>query len=414
MEPTGIRATGLPNGLVLVVEPMSHVQSAAFALLVPAGSIYEPAGCNGTATVLAELLMRGAGERDTRELARALDNLGAQRSESVGWSFLTLSAALLADHLPEVLRIYGDVALRPHCSPADLEPARTGILQELLAIEDDPQRKAIIELRRRCYDAPWGFPTEGSLAEVPNVTHDVLTDHYARCFHPNGAILSVAGNVDPDAVEQLVEELFGEWKPGREPVVERGQRGPQVDHIKDDSAQTQIALAFPAVPYSDRDYYAAWAVAAVLGGGSSSRLFSEVRERRGLCYSVYATHNTLLTEGRILIAAGTTAERAQETLDVIRTELRGLSDGIGADELDRCKARAKSALVMQQESTSARAGAIARDWFHLGRVVPLSEIRAQIDALTPERLASYLERHPVRDLTILTMGQAPLEVADED
>lgn len=410
MDASGIRASGLPNGLVLVVEPMEHVQSAALALLVPAGSIYEAPGCNGSAAVLSEMLMRGAGGYDSRQLASALDNLGAQRSESVGWSFLSLSAALLADHLPAVLRIYADVVLRPHCAPADVEPARAGIEQELLAMDDDPQRKAMIELRRRCYDTPWGLPTEGSLADLPRVTHAVVSDHYGRCFHPNGAIVSVAGNVVPEEVEQLASDLFGEWQPGIEPQVERGARGPQVDHVMDDSSQTQIGIAFPAVPYSHRDYYAAWAVASVLGGGSSSRLFTEVRENRGLCYSVYATHNTLLTEGRMLVYTGTTAERAQETLDVVLAELAKLSEGVGIDELERCKARAKSALVMQQESTSSRAGAIARDWFHLGRVVPLEEIRAQIDALTPQRLANYLEQHPVRDLTILTMGREPLKI----
>ncbi|MFO1094262.1 MAG: insulinase family protein [Planctomycetaceae bacterium] len=171
--------------------------------------------------------------------------------------------------------------------------------------------------------------------------------------------------------------------------------------------------AAPAVPYADPDYYAAWAVAGVLGGGSSARLFTEVRERRGLCYSVYATHNTLLTEGRLLIYAGTTAERAQETLDVILHELRRLPEGIGDDELERCKARAKSALVMQQESTSARAGAIARDWFHLGRIVTLEEIHARINELTVERLLDYLHAHPPSDPTILTMGREPLSYREQ-
>lgn len=414
MDSTGLRALELSNGLVLIVEPMADVQSAAMALLTPAGSIYETAGCNGSAAVLSDLLMRGAGSLDSRGLATALDNLGAQRSESVGWNFLTLSAALLADHLPDVLRIYADVVLRPHLPPEEIEPARTGIEQELLSMEDDPQRKALIELRRRCYDAPWGLPTEGTLADLPKITGPVLREHYGRCFRPNGSIFTVAGNVDPDEIARVIDDEFGKWTPGATVEVKRVPGGRRIDHVPDDSAQTQIGIAFPAVPYSDPDYYAAWAVAAVLGGGSSSRLFTEVRERRGLCYSVYATHNTLLTEGRILVYTGTTAERAQETLDVALAEIDRLKDGIGEDELDRCKARAKSALVMQQESTSSRAGAIARDWFHLRRVVPLEEIHAQINELTPERLAAYIEQHPVRDLTILTMGREPLEAGKRE
>jgi predicted Zn-dependent peptidase len=387
---------------------MPDVQSAAMALLVPAGSIYEPANHNGTAAVLSELVMRGAGDRDSRALTAALDTLGAQRSESVGWNFLTLSAALLADNLPAALRIYADVVLRPQLPSTEVEPARAGIEQDLLSIEDEPQRKALLELRRRCYDAPWGLPPEGNLHDLPKVTHAVLYEHFQRCFRPNGAQIAVAGNVEPDAVSRLVTELFADWTPGPAPRVERGPRGPQVDHLHDESSQTQIAIAFPAVPYSHPDYFAAWAVASVLGGGSSSRLFTEVRERRGLCYSVYATHNTLLTEGRLLVYAGTTAERAQETLDVTFSELKKLSAGIGNDELDRCKARAKSSLVMLQESTSSRAAAIARDWFHLGRVVTLNEIGERIDGLTVGRLMQYIEQHPLEEPTILTMGREPL------
>jgi predicted Zn-dependent peptidase len=164
------------------------------------------------------------------------------------------------------------------------------------------------------------------------------------------------------------------------------------------------------VPYSHDDYYAAWAAAGILGGGSSSRLFTEVRERRGLCYSVYATHNSLVDEGRIFVYAGTTVERAQETLDVMLHELRRLGDGIAADELERCKARGKSALIMQQESTSSRAGSIARDWFHLGRVVSPRELQAIIDGLTPEAVVSLMHRYPPKDMTIMTMGPEPLRI----
>jgi predicted Zn-dependent peptidase len=408
MDQAGICSLELPNGVVLVVEPMLDVQSAAIACLMPAGSIYEPLGRNGAAAVLSELIMRGAGDRNSRSLNAALDTLGAQRSESAGWNFITLSAALLADNLPAVLRIYADVILRPHLPPDEVEPARAGIEQDLLSIEDEPQRKALLELRRRCYDAPWGLPPEGSLGDLPEVSHTVLQEHYQRCFRPNGTLIAVAGNVDPVAIGRHVSELFDDWTPQPELQVERGPRGPQVDHLPEESAQTQIAIAFTSIPYSHPDYFAAWAVANVLGGGSSSRLFTEVRERRGLCYSVYATHNTLLTEGRLLVYAGTTAERAQETLDVTLAELRKLAAGIGEDELARCKARAKSSLVMLQESTSSRAGAIARDWFHLRRVVTLDEVAALIDSLTVNRLMRYLDEYPLAEPTILTMGRQPL------
>jgi predicted Zn-dependent peptidase len=414
MEQAEIRTSTLPNGLVLLVEPKPDVQSAALSLMVPAGSIYEPAGCGGTAALLSDLITRGAGDRDSRQLASAFDGLGVQRSETVGWNFISFSAATLADNLAPALELYADLVLRPRLPEDQFGAALAGIEQGLLAIEDEPQRKVLIELRRRCYDAPWGLPTEGDLTDLPNLTHGGVLAHYRRCFHANGAILGIAGNVEPDRMREVVERCFGEWAVGETPVIERGSRGAAVDHIRQESTQTQIGIAYDAVPYGHDDYYAAWAAVGVLSGGSSSRLFTEVRERRGLCYSVYATLNSLLSEGRVLAYAGTTVERAQETLDVVLREMGRLADGIGQDELDRCKARAKSSLIMQQESTASRAGSIARDWFHLGRVVTLDEVHERVNALTVEQVLEYARRHPPRDLTVLTIGPEPLHVKQGD
>jgi len=408
---SGTHSYLLPNDLRLLVEPNPDVASAALSLLVPAGSIYEPAGCNGASTVLADLVTRGAGDRHSRELAAALDDLGLQRNESVGWNFISFSAAAVADKLLAALPLYADILLRPHLPDAEFPAARDGVQQGLLAMEDEPQRRALIELRRRCYDDPWGRPTEGDLRELPNITAETVRDMHQRCFRPDGTIIGIAGNVDPEQVFQTVSALWGAWQRGPGPVhLERRHHGPAIDHIHHDSMQTHLALAYECVPYGHDDYYAAWAALDILGGGSSSRLFTEVRERRGLCYSVYATLNSLKDEGRVLAYAGTTAERAQETLDVTLAEINRLSEGIDTSELDRCKARAKSTLIMQQESTMARAGAIARDWFHVERVVPLEEIRTRIESLQVPQILDYLQRHPPRDLSVVTIGPQPLDV----
>jgi len=154
------------------------------------------------------------------------------------------------------------------------------------------------------------------------------------------------------------------------------------------------------------------AAIAVLGGGSSSRLFTEVREKRGLCYSVsagYQTHRDLATA---IAYSGTTAERAQETLDVMLAEIDRLPGTITADELDRVKARAKSGLVMQQESTAARAGAMARQWYHLGRVRTLAEDLERLDQLTVSEIETWLAANRPTDLTVVSLGRDPLEVPD--
>jgi len=410
MQDQDIQTHTFDNGLTLLVEPMSDVQSAAFSLMVPAGSIYDPPGRSGTASLLCQFLMRGAGDRDSRELSAALDNLGLQRYEGVSGAHMTFTGAALADNICTALEIYSDVVLRPRMPIDQLEAVRAGSEQALRAIEDEPRQKIIRELRCRCYAAPWGRPADGTLDDLPAITQENVQHHYNKCFRPNGAILGVAGRVTFHEVRDVVGRVLGEWKPQDEPTFATGPRGPTVDHIDHESAQTHIGIAYSSVPYRDPDYYASWAAVGVLSGGMSSRLFTEVRERRGLCYSVYATLNSLRDEARVLCYAGTTAERAQETLDVTLKELVRLEEGIEEEELDRCKARAKSSLIMQQESTSSRSSSVARDWYHLGRVTTLAEIRSKIDELSVETVLEYVRKHPARDVTVLTIGPQALEV----
>jgi predicted Zn-dependent peptidase len=405
-----IQTHAISNGLTLIIEPMADVQSAAFSLLVPAGSNYDPPGQAGAASILSDWIMRGAGSRDSRRLTNELDNLGLQRNEGVGNSHISFTGATLAESLPQALRIYADIVQSPHLPVDQFEAARTGVEQSLRAIEDEPRQKVIIELRRRCYESPWGIPSEGTLEGVEKMTPAVVRNHFQQCSSPRDAILGIAGKVDVRAMVGLVEDLFGGWKAKPAPEIVTGPRGPARDHIPHDSTQTQIGIAYDSVAYRDPGYYAAWAAVSVLSGGMSSRLFTEVREKRGLCYSVFAMLNSLRDQGRILCYAGTTVERAQETLDVTLAELIRLGKGIGQDELDRCKARAKSSLIMQQESSSARASSIARDWYHLGRVETLDEVREKIDALSVEALLEHLAEHPAKDFTILTLGPRPLEV----
>lgn len=398
----------LTCGATLLVEPMPDVQSASLCLLVPAGTVYERTGANGTAAILSDVVTRGAGERDSRELSAAFDRLGVQRSETPGWNFLTLSASLVAEHLPATLALYADILRRPHLPREEFEPARYGVEQSLRAIEDEPQRKVFVELRRSAYDDPWGRPVEGTLADLPRIRWKDVAALASQGLRPNGTILGVAGCVDPEAVRDQWESLTAGWTPQPEPELATAPRLPPMRHLRHDSTQTHIGLAWDAVPYGHDDYYAAWAAIHILGGASSSRLFTEVRERRGLCYSVSASLHSVVREGRVFAYVGTTTDRAAETLEVTLREIRRLAEGIDPAELERCQAAAKSTLVMQQESTASRAASIARDWFHLGRVTTLAEVRRRVEALTVRDLTDYLARRPAREFVIVTVGAEPL------
>ena len=401
-----------PNGLVLVAEPMRSLQSAAFTFLLPTGCAHDPTHRGGLGSFTCEMLLRGAGTRDSRRLVLDLDKLGVERSESVNHIHTGFSGATLAANLGEALAIYGDILRRPHLPEEQFEAARQVMLQELQAIEDEPAQKMMVTLRLRHYPEPWGRPSQGEREAILATTIEEVRDHFARHYHAQDAILGVAGRFDWELLQDTVGELFGDWSPRKPPEVAEGPSGPRYVHLPYASNQTHIGIAYPSVPYRDDDYFQAWGAVGVLSGGMSSRLFTEVRERRGLCYTVHAMPHTLRDRGGVFCYAGTTADRAQETLEVTLGELCRLAEGVEAHELDRLKARIKSSLIMQQESSSARSAAVARDWYHLGRARTLEELGQLVDGLTCRSINAYLAEHPPRDFTFATLGPEELEVPD--
>lgn len=408
-----------PNGLVLLAETMPSVRSAAFTLLLPAGAAYERAaagpGLVGAAAMTAEWISRGAGQRDSRALLTALDNLGANHAESAHTLHTSLAVATLGGNLIPALEIFADMILRPRLDDDEVEPIRALCLQSLRSLEDDPGSKVIYELRRRHFPDPWGRSSAGTPEGVAALGPDQLRAFLGETYRPNGAILGVAGAIEWPALRDAVGLLFDGWAPRPAAAIREIPAGPRRDHVPRETQQTQIALAYPAATIASPDYYDARAVAAILGGYSSARLFTEVREKRGLCYSVYAAYEGQLDHAAMFCHAGSTPERAQETLDVMLGEIDRLArGGVEPDELDMMRAGLKSSLIMAQESSMSRSAALASDWYHLGRVRTLGEISRAFDALSVEGVSTQAARLG-RDLepTILTLGPAPLNQPPE-
>lgn len=398
----------LNNGLTVIVEPMVHVQSAAITVLQPTGSIYDAPGKSGTAALLSELLSRGAGEYSTRELSAVMDNLGVQRSVAPGLSHTTLSAATTADRIANAIPLLAAMITAPHLDEEQFAPAQDLVRQALHALEDEPQQRLGQYLRRCSYDAPWGNPSGGTLSNIDDITNSDVRQHFERLNRPQDTIIGVAGNVSTSEVVEAIEAAFGSWSGGEGIEVVTGSRDASPNHISHESAQTHIGLAWSSVPYSHDRYFDAWAAVSILSGGMSSRLFTNVREKRGLCYSVSASLNTLKHEARVFGYAGTTNERAQETLEATVAEIRGLHEGLTEDELRRCQAQAKSSLIMQQESTTARSASLARDTWHLGRVLMPNDIRERIDSITIDDVHSYAVDYFPQEIVLVTIGPEPL------
>ncbi len=398
------------NGLTLLAERMEHVRSAAFSFLIPAGCVYDPPQHLGMASVLSDWITRGAGSRDNRELTLALDNLGLDHSEGVGAYHMRFWGATLADNLSAALEIYADILRRPRLPDEEMDPVKALALQEIQSIEDEPRQKLFRELRFRHFPPPLGRDRRGTMESVGSLEAGIVRSHYQQFFQPRSTILSVAGNVDWEALKNQVEQLFGDWEPKHTPRYELQEPMGGQSHLKKETTQTHIALAYASVPFGHEDYYTAHGAVHVLSGGMSGRLFTEVREKRGLCYAVTASYQTFTNCAALLCYAGTTNDRAQETLDVTLNELRRLSEGIEPDEVERVQAGLKSSLIMQQESTSSRASALASDWYYLNRVRSLDEIQGEVEQLSPESIADYARRYPPTNLTLVTLGPNPLEL----
>lgn len=398
------------NGLTLLGEQMPGMVSAAMTLLVPAGSATDPVDRCGSSTVLSDLVLRGAGARDSRALTEYLDSLGLQRSSSVGVFHMRFGCAAVAAKVIEGLGAYADIIRRPHLPASGFESARDLALQALEGIDDEPRQKLMIKLREWFYPSPYGRNSMGRKEDLEKLTIELMKADHAHRFQANGAILALAGSIDFDQIKSIAEKLFGDWE-GREPHdLELMPPPGRFHHEEQQSEQTHIGIAWPSIPETDPEYYTVRMAIEVLSGGMSGRLFTEVREKRGLCYSVWAGYSSLKGQGSILGYAGTSNDRAQATLDCFLDELHRLSAGITPEELDRAKTGLKASTIMQGESTSARAGAIAHDYFMRGRIRTLEEIKDAIDFVTVDRVNAYLKAHEAGPFTIVTVGPKALNV----
>jgi len=405
-----LHAHTFDNGLTLVAECIPSARSLAFNVLTPAGVAAEPADQLGVAGMLSEMLFRGAGDRDARAHSDALDQLGVQRDSHVDMRRLRLGATMIADNFDAALPLLADMLLQPTLADASLEPTRDLALQAIETLADEPQQRVFIDLRARHFPAPLGRSSLGEARHIEAMTIDQVREFWKRCCVPDGSIIGVAGRFEWDALRDRIGEQFGDWTGSAGDVEPTDEPRRGYTHQKQDTKQVHIGIAYDAVPESHADVMLQKAAIAVLSGGMSGRLFTEVREKRGLCYAVGARYGGDKKLGVVLSYAGTTVPRAQETYDVLTGELKRISDGVQSDEFERAIVGMKSSLVMQGESTSARAAAIAADQYVFGRPRSLDELASLVDAVTLERLNNFVAARRADPMTVVTIGPDALKV----
>jgi len=406
-----IRVFELACGMPLVVEQSRAVRSAGLTWLLPGGSGADPADRLGLCAMLHELLLRGSATLGSREQADAFDRLGASRSTDALMRHYRLGMTVLGDRLLDALPLLVEMVRSPAFGEASIEPVRELCLQSLASLADDPQERCVLAARSRHHPEPInrsGYGTEDGLASV---TREDLTRAWARCAVPVGSVLAVSGAVDAEAVARRLDELLNAWTGSwQEPAL--GAPAPRgYAHELDESNQVQIVLVHDGPAEPNPDSALERAVCSVLSGGMSGRLFTEVREKRGLCYAVSCGYRSDRDRGTVTAYVGTTPERAEESLRVLRDELERIGTEAGsvtAEELDRALVGMKSRVVFSGESTSARAAAMAGDWVRLGRARSLTEIAGEIDAINLDRVHDYLARRTLGTTTIQTLGPKAL------
>ncbi|MCI0499739.1 MAG: insulinase family protein [Planctomycetales bacterium] len=398
------------NGMILLGERMEQVHSVSFHFLLPAGAALLPDGCCGAGEVICDWLFRGAGNRGSRQLVEALDGLGIHRNASLSSHHLSLSASLEAGNLSKTLALFADIILRPQLAADQFEPSRQLALADLAGLDDDPRQKTMILLYEQFYPDPFGRPAVGKADELGALTAEKTAAIARSIFDPSRVIFSICGRYDFDAVCKQMEVLFESAAAQGLSATAAVPRGQAYTHVQTDGAQVHIGLMTEAPPASSPHFYEVAAAVSVLSGSMSSRLFTEVREKRGLCYAVGASYKALRDFAGISCYAGTTPDKVQETVDVVLEQFRRLKDGITEDELQRARVGLKTSLIMQSESTSARAAGISSDYFLLGRVRELDEIREKIEAMNTNGILAFLRGHPFERFTTVTIGPRAITV----
>lgn len=411
----------LSCGVPLIVEKIGGVKSASLCWVMPCGAAADPAGCDGASAMWEELLQRGAGERDSRAFADAADRIGMARSVDASTLMMRVSATMLGERIEEAAGLLADMVLRPRFEDEAIEPSRELALSALESLKDDPQQRVSLLASARHLPDPFGRSGLGTEAGLKALTREKLVEGWRANARPTaapglfGSVITAAGAVDGprlrDRLEKLLEGWSGSarpWKPGPAPA--RGYV-----HEEDDTNQVQIVVAHDAPPETSDDSVREKLVLDVLSGGMAGRLFSEVREKRGLCYAVSAGYRGDRDFGVVSAYVGTTPEKAQQSLDVLLEELRRpqLASGrITPDEFARAVVGMKTGLVFSGESTAARAAALAADQRRLGRPRSLAELTARIDALTLDDVNAYLARRELGALTVVTLGPRALELRE--
>jgi predicted Zn-dependent peptidase len=382
-----MQLTKLANGLRVASREMPGIETAAVGLYADTGSRHEPAMSSGLAHLFEHMVFKGAGGRSAREISEAIEDVGGDLNAYTDREATTFNASVMAEHLPLGVELIADLVLRPHFAADDLEREKQVVLQELGEARDTPSDIIFDDLQSAAFaDQPIGRSVLGDEEGIARIDVDDLRSWRERQYRAGSLYLVAAGKVTHGALVELAEKFLGELTDGiiAAPEPARFTGGDRVGRAASD--QAHLALGFPGPAILGEDYYAARLFADAVGGGMSSRLFQQLREERGLAYSVFAGLYPYSDIGLFSIYAATARTQSAAAAQLIEDVIAECARDVTQREVDRVRTQAKAALLMSMESPWGQAHYVARQLSIHGRLVEPSEVIAALEAITVEQV----------------------------
>jgi predicted Zn-dependent peptidase len=384
-----VEVTRLSSGLGVVTDAMPHLQTASLGVWVGSGSRDELPDEHGISHLLEHMAFKGTSRRTARQIAEEIEAVGGDLNAATGVEATAYYARMLKADVPLALDVLSDILSDPSFDPEELQREQNVIVQEIGASEDAPDDLVFERLQETAFpNQPVGRSILGKRESVRSFDRKRLAAYLKRNYRAPDMLVVAAGAVDHRAVVEEVAQRFASFNgpAAPAPLPARFVGGSHIETR--DLEQVHVALALEGLPQRDPELFSLQVFASALGGGMSSRLFQEVREIRGLCYSIYAFHAPYSDTGMFGLYAGTDAADVPELMRVVIAELADASGSLTAAEVERAKVQMKASLLMALESSGARAEQLARQMFAWGRPVPLEELVGRIEAVTVERASA--------------------------
>lgn len=409
-----VQITTLENGLRVVTESMDRVETVSVGAWVGVGARHEPESVNGVSHLLEHMVFKGTKKRSARAIAEEIEAVGGHMNAYTAREHTAYYAKMLKEDLGLAMDVIGDLVQHATLDADELERERHVVIQEIHQLHDTPDDIVFENFQAVAFpDQALGRSVLGSEALIEGMSRDAVLDYMTTHYAAPVSVVSAAGALDHDSVVDMVRSTFDNLPAGASASRETARYGGGDVRVDRELEQVHITLGFEGLAYDDDDYYAASVLSALLGGGMSSRLFQEVREKRGLVYSIYSYQSAYSDGGLFGVYAGTGSGEVTELMPLIADELNKVRQSVDEQEVARARAQLKASILMSLESTSSRCEQLARQMLIYGRPVPAEEIVAKVDAVTAGDVVRVAERLFSTKPTLSAIGPlANLEADD--